>query len=29
MYYTHYYHPESVIHSDMVYGPENLKPCGL
>ena len=22
MYYIHYYHPPSVIHSDMVYYPE-------
>jgi len=22
MYYTHYYHPPSVIHTDMVYDPE-------
>ena len=22
MYYTHYYHPPSVIHSDIVYDPE-------
>jgi len=22
MYYTHYFHPPSVIHSDMVYDPE-------
>ena len=24
MYYIHYYHPPSVIHSDMVYGPEYM-----
>jgi len=23
MYYIHYYHPPSVIHSDMVYDPEH------
>ena len=22
MYYIHYYHPPSVIHSDMIYDPE-------
>ena len=31
--HPHYYHPPSVIHSDMVYDPdstrEKLKPCGL
>jgi len=24
MYYIHYYHPPSVIHSDMVYDPEYM-----
>ena len=24
MYYVHYYHPPSVIHSDMVYDPEYM-----
>ena len=29
MYYIHYYHPTSVIHSDMVYDPEPEYMTGL